>query len=212
MKKLLSLLMAMMLLLPLISGCAQQEPPAETGTDSAPAAEASGAETAADDPAAAAPAAGPIATPVLYTDYQAQLEAVYAGSEIVWQPLIGEESLIMVALLNGTAPCVYLQVSDGYIQQLAVEMTGSMTEQSIMTFVSLSTYATSALLAMNGTAPADAIQPTLAEVYGMFNANLTGTPVNTVFGIPSSFNLIPASETTCTFYYMLDLTAPQAGA
>lgn len=152
-----------------------------------------------------------IATPVLFTDYETQLAAVYANAaEITWQPLIGEESLIMVALLNGATPCVYLQVSDGYIQQLAVELTAPMTEDSIMTFVALSTYATSALLTMNGVDPAQATQLAMTEVYGMFEANLTGSTVEEVFGLPCGFNLIPASETTITFYYVLDFASAEA--
>lgn len=214
MKKLISLLLAMALCLTLLSGCAAREPAAEVAPTEAPVAEAAPEapadeavpETSADETAAA------IATPVLYTDYQTQLAAVYGDAEITWQPLIGEESLVMVALLNGTTPCVYLQVSDGYIQQLAVELTGPMTEDSIMTFVALSTYATSALLTMNGVAPEAATQTALPEVYGMFNANLTGTPVDTVFGLPCAFNLIPASETAVTFYYMLDLSGANTAA
>lgn len=187
MKKLLALILAMVMAL----GCM------------APAL----AETAG---AVEAPAAV-IATPVLYTDYETQLAAVYAdAAEITWQPLIGEESLIMVALLDGATPCVYLQVSDGYIQQLAVELTAPMTEDSIMTFVALSTYATSALLTLNGIDPAEATQLALTEVYGMFEANLSGVTVEEVFGLPCGFNLIPASETTCTFYYMLDLASAPA--
>ena len=149
-----------------------------------------------------------IATPVLYTDYETHLAAVYAdAAEITWQPLIGEESLIMVALLDGATPCAYLQVSDGYIKQLAVELTGPMTEDSIMTFVALSTYATSALLTLNGVDPAQATQLAMTEVYGMFESNLSGVTVDEVFGLPCGYNLIPASETTCTFYYMLDFAS-----
>lgn len=155
-----------------------------------------------------------IATPVLFTDYETQLAAVYAAispdATITWQPLIGEESLIMVALLNGSTPCVYTQVSDGYIQQMAVELTGPMTEDSIMTFVALSTYATAALLSLNGVDPAEATQLAMLDVYGMFEANLTGSTVEEVFGLPCAFNLIPASETTVTFYYMLDLASAEA--
>lgn len=161
-------------------------------------------------------AAVTIATPVLFTDYETQLAAVYAAispdATITWQPLIGEESLIMVALLNGSTPCVYTQVSDGYIQQMAVELTGPMTEDSIMTFVALSTYATAALLSLNGVDPAEATQLAMLDVYGMFEANLTGSTVEEVFGLPCAFNLIPASETTVTFYYMLDLSGANTAA
>ena len=155
-----------------------------------------------------------IATPVLFTDYETQLAAVYAAispdAVITWQPLIGEESLIMVALLNGSTPCVYTQVSDGYIQQMAVELTAPLTEDSIMTFVALSTYATGALLALNGVDPAEATQLAMFDVYAMFEANLTGSTVDEIFGLPCAFNLIPASETTVTFYYMLDLASAEA--
>lgn len=188
MKKLLSLLLAMVMAL----GCAA---PAMAETVEAPA-----EETAVT-----------IATPVLFTDYETHLAAVYAAvnpdAVITWQPLIGEESLIMVALLGGSTPCVYAQVADGYIQQMAVELTGAMTEDSIMTFVALSTYATSALLTLNGVDPAEATQLAMTDVYGMFEANLTGSTVEEVFGVPCGFNLIPASETTITFYYMLDLAS-----
>jgi len=188
MKKLLSLLLAMVIAL-----CCMAPALAET------------AEVPAEK------AAVTIATPVLFTDYETHLAAVYAdAAEITWQPLIGEESLIMVALLDGTTPCVYLQVSDGYIQQMAVELTGPMTENSIMTFVALSTYATAALLSLNGVDPAEATQLAMLDVYGMFEANLTGSTVEEVFGLPCGFNLIPASETTVTFYYMLDFASDAA--
>lgn len=191
MKKLLSLLLVMAMAL----GCAA---PAMAETVEAPAEEAAVA----------------IATPVLFTDYETHLAAVYASvspdAVITWQPLIGEESLIMVALLGGTTPCVYTQVSDGYIQQMAVELTGAMTEDSIMTFVALSTYATSALLTLNGVDPVEATQLAMTDVYGMFEANLTGSTVEEVFGVPCGFNLIPASETAVTFYYMLDLASAPA--
>lgn len=191
MKKLLALILAMVMAL-----CCMAPALAET------------AEVPAEETAVT------ITTPVLFTDYETQLAAVYAAispdAVITWQPLIGEESLIMVALLDGTTPCVYLQVSDGYIQQMAVELTGPKTENSIMTFVALSTYATAALLSLNGVDPSEVTQLAMTEVYGMFNANLTGTPVDTVFGLPCGFNLLPASETTVTFYYMLDLASAEA--
>lgn len=191
MKKLLALILSMVMAL----GCAA---PAMAETAEAP----------AEDTAVT------IATPVLFTDYETHLAAVYASvspdAVITWQPLIGEESLIMVALLGGATPCVYAQVSDGYIQQLAVELTGGMTEDSIMTFVALSTYATGALLTLSGVDPAGATQLAMTDVYGMFEANLTGSTVEEVFGVPCAFNLIPASETTVTFYYMLDLASATA--
>ena len=186
MKKLLSLTLALLLCLcALLPACAEEAAPAEE---------------------AARPEVNrPITLEAYQQAYDTLITTILPGCTVAWSSAPIESGEAWLAIVNDSFVSVMVLPKDGVISEVAVLMQADMSEDSLMTFLSMAGYAGAALLCDEEVTPEQACDAFVAELYTVFSAVINGTHPENIYGLPGAINITAAAEGVFQYYFILKL-------
>lgn len=180
MKKLLSLLLALMYLCALLPAAAEET----------------------DRPA--------LNLPIALTDYQAAYDAlltdVVPGCSIAWTNAPMEGGECHMALVNDSIVSVMALTADGQVQELAVLIQAPLEESTLMTFLSMAGYAGAALLRNDQVSSLNACDAFIGELYTVFSIMTAGGQTESIYGLPGGISISPLADGSYQYYFVLRLT------
>ena len=100
--------------------------------------------------------------------------------------------------------------NEGQVSELAVLLQADLSENALMTFLSMSGYAGAALLADEDTTATQACDAFMGELMNVFIAIQNGqTPAN-IYTLPGMINITPMEDGTYQYYFVLQLAPATA--
>lgn len=155
------------------------------------------------------PAAPAVNNPITLEAYQAAYGTVVSeavpGCSVTWQtaPIEGGEA--WMALLNGSFVSVLVLPEDGNVAEIAVLLQADLSENSLMTFLSMACYAGAALMQDEEVTTQEACDASMAELFNVFSAINEGTMPETLFGLPGNIQITPMEDESCQYYLIIKL-------
>lgn len=185
MKKLISLILALMLCLSVLPLAAAEE--------------------------AAAPALNlPISLEAYQQSYEAVIAEAVPGCTVTWSSAPIEGGECWMATINDSFVSVMLLPADGQVSEIAVLMQSDLSETTLMTFLSMAGYAGAALLRDEDTTSLVACDAFMAELLSVFSAIYSGEAPQSIYGMPGAINITPMEDGTYQYYFILKLTPDEA--
>lgn len=171
------------------------------------------AESATTD-ATAAPAATdgalpdlnlPITLEAYQQAYDAVINGVTTGNTVKWSASPLEDSEAWIATVNDAFVSVMLLPADGQVSELAVLLQADLSENTLMTFLSMGGYAGAALLVDEDTTAEQACDAFMAELLTVFLAIQNGEIPENIYNLPGMINITPLEDGTYQYYFVLRL-------
>lgn len=202
-RRLTALMLALLCLL--LTGCAA---PAQDAADPTPTNTSTAPLQTADS------AAPDLNLPITTEDYQKAYEAVIngvtTGNTVSWASTTIEDGETWIATVNDAFISVMLLENEGQVSELAVLLQADLSENALMTFLSMSGYAGAALLADEDTTATQACDAFMGELMNVFIAIQNGqTPAN-IYTLPGMINITPMEDGTYQYYFVLQLAPATA--
>ena len=185
MKKLLSLTLALLMCLCALLPAAAQEAPAQ--------------ETAA--PAVNAP----LTLEAYKAAYETVITTILPECTVAWTSSPLEEGEAWLAVVNNSFVSVMVLPVDGVVSEVAVLLQADMSEETLMTFLSMAGYAGAALLQDEEVSTEAACEAFIAELYTVFSGILNGEQPENIYGLPGAINITSAADGTFQYYFILKL-------
>ena len=163
-------------------------------------------------PAAAeeAPALNLPMTVEAYMDaYTTVLTDVAEGCTVTWSSAAMEEGVCWMATVNGSITSVMVLAVDGQASEVAVLLQSDLTEDTLLTFLSMAGYAGAALLKDEDTTSVQACDAFVNEVFNVFTAIYEGNSPDNIYGLPGALNISIVEEGVYQYYFIIKLDAAQ---
>jgi len=186
MKKLISLLLALVCLLSLTPVMAEEE----------------------------APAAPTVNLPITLEAYQQAYETLITttipDSKVTWSSAALEDGgEAWMGLINDTMVGVMLLPVDGVVTELAIVVQSDLTEDNLFAFLSMAGYAGAALLVDEDTTAEDAMNAFMNELFGVFTDITSGAQPEDIYGLPGGISITAMADNTEVFQYYFVLNLAQ---
>lgn len=156
-----------------------------------------------------APAPAP-QLPITVEAYQKAYEALIAdiapGSTVTWRTVPMEEGECYMGMIDNAFVGVMMLHDNGQVTELAVLMQAGMTQDVLMTFLSLAGYAGATLLRSETVTSTQACDAFLAELIGAFQIMTEGGQPPAICGLPAAISITPQQDGSCQYYFILKLT------
>lgn len=186
MKKLISLLLALVCLLALTPVMAEEEAPA-------------------------APAVNlPITLEAYQQAYEALITTTIPDSKVTWSSAALEDGgEAWMGLINESMVGVMLLPVDGVVTELAIVVQSDLTEDNLFAFLSMAGYAGAALLVDEDTPAEDAMNAFMNELFGVFTDITSGIQPEDIYGLPGGISITAMADNTEVFQYYFVLNLAQ---
>lgn len=163
---------------------------------------------------AAAPALNlPITLEGYKQAYEAVINGVLPGNAISWTSApLGDEAGAEshMAMINDAFISVMLLPVDGQVAELAVLLQADLSENTLMTFLSMAGYAGAALLIDEDTTAVEACDAFMNELINVFVSIQNGVAPESIYTLPGMLNITPMGDGTYQYYFVLSLIQPAA--
>lgn len=195
MKKLLSLVLALLMCLcALIPAVAEEAAP-----------EVTDAPAAVETP--------DVNLPIALADYQAAYEAIIAASapdcKITWSSVEQDGNTIWMATIDDSFTSVMLLVEDDQVVEIACLMQSELSNDAVLTYLSMGGYAGAALMLDEDTDALTATDYFMAEMYMLFTSATQGDSSESICGLPGGISISPLEDGSYQYYFVLSLTAAE---
>ena len=146
--------------------------------------------------------------PMSFAAFQENLLAAYARvapeTTITWEERVIDGAEMQVATINDAFAGAFVLLDGENMNEILVAFLGDLSENSIMSFIVLASYASSALLTMEGMDAEAALNKATIDVFELCTATLDGTPTNTLFGVPAYFQFSSEDGVNYDYYLIID--------
>lgn len=160
------------------------------------------------EPAAEAPA---IALPISFEAYKAAYEAVIAANSpevtVTWREVEEDGRSIRMALINDSFVSVMVLLEEEMVTELAVVLKADLSQETLLSFLSMSGYCGAALLVSEEVSAAEATMTFMDELYIFFTSMTEGKTLESLCGLPGGMSISPADNSTWQYYFALKLDA-----
>ncbi len=151
--------------------------------------------------------------PMTLETYQQAYEAVIADvlpdCTVTWSTAPIEGGECYMATINSAFISVMLLPVDGQVTELAVLLQADMSESTLMTFLSMAGYAGAALLRSEEVTSMQACDAFIGELLNVFNQIYAGTQPGSIYGLPGGINITPMPDGTYQYYFILKLNSAE---
>ncbi len=165
-------------------------------------------------PAAAEETAPALNLPISLEDYKTAYETllttVVPGCTVTWSTMAMEGDEVWLGTINDSFIGVMLLAKDDMASEICALMQADLSENTLMTFLSMAGYAGAALLTSDAVAPEAACDAFFGEVFGFFSATIEGSPTEDIYGLPGGISISPMEDGTYQYYFILKLDAAEA--
>lgn len=152
--------------------------------------------------------------PVLLADYQKAYEAVIAANAadcaVSWESVEQENGVVWIATINNSFTSLMLLTDGEYVAELACLMQSELSEDALLTFLSMGGYGGAALMLDEDTDAAAASEAFMNELFSIFSAMLSGESPENICGLPGGISISLVDESTYQYYFVLQLNASAA--
>lgn len=184
MKKLVSLLLALVCLLSMTSVLAEDAAAAET------------------------PALNtPITVEAYKQAYEEVIHFIDPEATIAWTTLTSEDMGAYAAIINDSFYSVLIMPAEDMTAELAVLLSADLSEDSLSYFLSLAAYAGAALLVDEEVTPEAACNAFFSELYDVFTSIINDIQPEDIYGLPGGITINLADDGSYQYYFVLSLTA-----
>ena len=146
--------------------------------------------------------------PMSFAAFQENLLAAYARvapeTTITWEERVTDGAVMKVATINDAFTGAFVLLDGENMNEILVAFRGDLSENSIMSFIVLGSYASSALLTMEGMDAEAALNKATLDVFSLCTATLDGAPTNTLFGVPAYFQFSSEDGVNYDYYLIID--------
>lgn len=166
---------------------------------------------AAEEPAPAdVPAAAPVVSlPVSFEAYKAAYEAVLAdnapNATVTWNAVEEDGRSIRMAVINDSFVSVMVLLEEEMVTDLAVVLKADLSQETLLSFLSMSGYCGAALLVSEEVSAAEATMTFMDELYVFFTAMTEDKTPESLCGLPGGMSISSADNSTWQYYFALKL-------
>ena len=187
MKKLISLLLALVCLLSMTSVLAEDAAAAET------------TETPALNL--------PITVEAYKQAYEEVIHFIDPEATIAWTTLTSEDMGAYASIINESFYSVLILPNEDMTAEIAVLLSADLSEDSLSYFLSLAAYAGAALLVDEEVTPEVACNAFFNEIYDVFTSIINDIQPEDIYGLPGGITINLADDGSYQYYFVLSMTA-----
>lgn len=152
--------------------------------------------------------------PVTLADYQKAYETIVAtiapDCKVAWSSVEQDSGIVWMAIINDSFTSVMLLTDGENIQEIACLMQSELSNDALLTFLSMGGYAGASLMLDEDTDAVTATDVFMLEMYTLFTAAAEGNAPESICGLPGVISISAMDENIYQYYFVLSLNTAAA--
>ncbi len=154
--------------------------------------------------------------PMTADEYKAAYEAIVTANaptcQVTWLPVEQDGGTVWIATIDNSFTSLMFLVQGEHVAEIACIMQSELSEDMLLTFLSMGGYGGAALMLDEDTSAAEASAAFMLEMANVFSAISQGIQPEDIGGLPGGINISPLESGAYQYYFVLRLTPVEAEA